>query len=161
MAGHRLRPVTGRPEVGSPLTAALAAPRWRAREQHLAQALEAAAARHNRLGLTEPVPATVRRFYRRPYQVLGGDRFAEALRASVASPRIRELPLAGAVDQFIDSTDALADAAALRPPPPRCCMGPASPFLARTTGHNDPADVLSEAAPGASVRLPADPGRCP
>ena len=102
------------PEVGPPLTAALAAPRWRAREQHLAQALEAAAARHNRLGLTEPVPATVRRFYRRPYQVLGGDRFAEALRDGIASPRIRELPLAGAVDQFIDSTDALADAAALR-----------------------------------------------
>ncbi len=102
------------PEVGSPLTAALAAPRWRAREQHLAQALEAAAARHNRLGLTEPLPATVRRFYHRPYQVLGGDRFAEALRASIASARIRELPLAGAVDQFIDSTDALADAAALR-----------------------------------------------
>ena len=102
------------PEVGPALTAALAAPRWRAREQHLARALEAAAARHNRLGLTEPLPASVRRFYRRPYQVLGGDRFAEALRAGITSPRIRDLPLAGGVDQFSDSTDALANAAALR-----------------------------------------------
>ena len=107
------RSLTG-PAVGPPLTAALAAPRWRARERHLGQALEAAAARHNQLALTEPIPATMQRFYLRPYLVLGGDRFAEALRASITSPRIRHLLLAGGMDQFIDSTDALADATALR-----------------------------------------------
>ncbi len=130
------------PEVGPALTAALAAPRWRAREQHLAQALEAAATRHNQLGLTEPVPASVRRFYYRPYQVLGGDRFAAALRASITSPRIRDLPLAGGVDQFIDSTDALADAAALRAATAAVLRrGPGGPPLARRARHDDPVEV--------------------
>lgn len=100
--------------VGPALGAALAAPRWRSREQHVATALQAVGAQHNQLGLTEPVPATMRWFYQRPYLVLGGDRFSAALRASMASPRIRELPLAGAVDQLLDSTDAVGDAAARR-----------------------------------------------
>jgi Domain of unknown function (DUF4037) len=100
--------------VGPALAAALAAPRWRSREQHLATALRAVGTRHNQLGLTEPVPATMRWFYQRPYLVLGGDRFTAALRTSMTSARIRDLPLAGAVDQLLDNTDALGDAAARR-----------------------------------------------
>ncbi|HTT54518.1 MAG TPA: DUF4037 domain-containing protein [Streptosporangiaceae bacterium] len=102
------------PAMGPPLRAALAAGGWPAREQHLSEALLAAAAAHNRLGLTGPVPATMRPFWDRPYLVLGGGRFAAALRGVIADPAIRALPMAGAVDQFTDSTDALADAAALR-----------------------------------------------
>ncbi|MGP7995904.1 MAG: DUF4037 domain-containing protein [Streptosporangiaceae bacterium] len=102
------------PSVGPPLCAALAAGRWPAREQHLSEALLAAAAAHNRLGLTAPVPATMRPFWDRPYLVLGGGRFAAALRGAIADPAIRALPMAGGVDQFTDSTDALADAAARR-----------------------------------------------
>ena len=46
--------------------------------------------------------------------MLGSDRFAAALRETIADPCVRDLPLAGAVDQFIDSTDALGDRGALR-----------------------------------------------
>jgi Domain of unknown function (DUF4037) len=102
------------PAVGPPLRAALAADGWPAREQHLSQALLAAAAAHNRLGLTAPVPATMRPFWDRPYLVLDSARFAVALHEAIQDPAIRALPMAGAVDQFTDSTDALADAAALR-----------------------------------------------
>ncbi len=102
------------PAVGPPLRAALAAADWPARQQHLSQALLAAAAAHNQLGLTAPVPATMRPFWDRPYLVLDSGQFATALREAIQDPAIRALPMAGAVDQFIDSTDALADAAALR-----------------------------------------------
>jgi len=102
------------PAVGPPLRAALAADGWPAREQHLSQALLAAAAAHNQLGLTAPVPAAMRPFWDRPYLVLDSGQFAVALHAAIQDPAIRALPMAGAVDQFTDSTDALADAAALR-----------------------------------------------
>jgi hypothetical protein len=102
------------PAVGPPLRAALAADGWPAREQHLSQALLAAAAAHNQLGLTTPVPATLRPFWDRPYLVLGSGRFAAARHEAIQDPAIRTLPMAGAVDQCIDSTDAVADAAARR-----------------------------------------------
>ena len=100
--------------VAPHLAAALAAASWQAREPHLCHALQAAAGRHNELGLTAPVPAAARRFHDRPYLVLGSGRFATALQRSIADPFLRELPLAGAVDQFTDNTDALGDLAALR-----------------------------------------------
>lgn len=102
------------PAVGPPLRAALAAADWPARQQHLSQALLAVAAAHNQLGLTAPVPAVMRPFWDRPYLVLDSGQFATALRAAIQDPAIRALPMAGAVDQFIDSTDAVADAATLR-----------------------------------------------
>jgi Domain of unknown function (DUF4037) len=102
------------PVLGPPLAAALAAASWPQREQHLGQAVVAAAGLHNGLGLTGPVPAVVRRYYDRPYLVLGSGRFVTALHHSIADPRIRELPLTGAVDQFTDSTDATGDPGALR-----------------------------------------------
>jgi Domain of unknown function (DUF4037) len=104
----------GGPEIGPPLAAALSAPTWPARERALGRALLAAATRHNGLGLTGPVPATLRQFYERPYLIMDGDRFTAALRASITSPQVRELPLAGSVDQFSDSTDALGELPALR-----------------------------------------------
>jgi hypothetical protein len=102
------------PAVGPALRAALAADSWPAREQQLSAALLAAATAHNQLGLTPPVPASIRPFWDRPYLVLDSGRFAAALRDSIADPAIRALPAAGAVDQFIDSTDALADTTTLR-----------------------------------------------
>jgi len=50
----------------------------------------------------------------RPYQVIGAGRFAAALREAITDPRIRELPLVGAIDQFIDGTDAVGDLRFLR-----------------------------------------------
>jgi len=97
-----------------PLAAAVSATRWADRERSLVQALEAAAARHNELGLTRPLDAQARGFFDRPYQVLEADRFATALREEIRDPRIRRLPATGAVDQFVDSTDALRRTESMR-----------------------------------------------
>lgn len=112
--GTAFRRCAAGPAVGPPLRAALAAADWPARQQHLSAALLAAAEAHNQLGLTAPVPATMRPFWDRPYLVLDSAQFVTALHEAIADPAIGALPKAGAVDQFIDNTDALADAAALR-----------------------------------------------
>jgi Domain of unknown function (DUF4037) len=96
--------------IGPDLRAAVAAAGWAARERHLGRAAEAVAALHNDLGLTRPLDPRTRPYFDRPYQVIGAGRFAEALRAAIADPQIRALPLAGAVDQVIDSTDAIESA---------------------------------------------------
>ncbi len=82
---------------------------WPERERNLCTAYEAVASLHNGLGLTASVDATVRQFHDRPFQVIGAERFVAALRDSITSEEIRGWPLTGAVDQFIDSTDALVD----------------------------------------------------
>jgi hypothetical protein len=96
------------------LTAAVAATSWPARQQHLGQACEMAAAMHNELGITPPLNTRTRGYFDRPYQVLDAGRFAATLRESITDPLIRRLPAVGAVDQFIDSTDALGNTSFLR-----------------------------------------------
>ncbi|HMH94615.1 MAG TPA: DUF4037 domain-containing protein [Streptosporangiaceae bacterium] len=96
--------------IGPDLRAAVAATSWAARERHLGRAAEAVAAMHNDLGLTRPLDPRTRPYFDRPYQVISAGRFAEALRAAVADPQVRALLLAGAVDQVIDSTDAIGSA---------------------------------------------------
>ncbi len=88
------------------LTRAVTAATWPERERALSAAYSELARWHNELGLTEPIDAAVRRFYDRPYQVIGAERISAALRESIGSDVLRELPPIGAADQFIDSTDA-------------------------------------------------------
>lgn len=90
------------------LTAALTAADWRTREHHLARAYEWVAAAHNDLGLTAPVDPATRPYHSRPFQVLHAERFTAALRARITDPEIRSLPVIGAVDQVVDSTDVLS-----------------------------------------------------
>lgn len=85
---------------------ALSATDWPTRERHLTAAYENVAARHNELGLTEPLPTNTRPYFGRPFQVIEADRFVRALGVTG--------PLTGAVDQFVDSTDALGDHHLLR-----------------------------------------------
>jgi hypothetical protein len=66
---------------------------------------EAMATRFNDLGLVAAQATTARRFYQRPFLVLGCGRFAEACFA--ATP-LGGLPPIGSVDQVVDSTDLLA-----------------------------------------------------
>jgi hypothetical protein len=106
--------VPGGTPLAAALTAAISADRYQARERHLTDAMEAIAALHNRLGLTPPLDTRPRRFFDRPYLVLGAGRFTAALRETITDPRVRHLPLAGAVDQFTDSTDAAGDPGFLR-----------------------------------------------
>ena len=100
--------------LATALAAAISATEGRTREQQLGKAYEAAATRHNQLGLTPPLDTRTRRFYDRPYQVINATRFAAALREEITDPQIRHLPLIGAVDQFTDSTDATGDLRFLR-----------------------------------------------
>jgi hypothetical protein len=100
--------------VGRPLSEALAASDYLTREAALTAAAVALAERHNALGLTPTVEPSVRPFYTRPYRVLGSRRFVDACLESIADPRLRSLPLAGSIDQFVDSTDVLSDPPAFR-----------------------------------------------
>ncbi|WP_089156285.1 DUF4037 domain-containing protein [Micromonospora sp. NBS 11-29] len=112
--GTALARLPGTDHLAATLTAALAADNWRDRENHLVTAYETVAARHNDLGLTAPVDPRVRSFHDRPFRVLHAERFARALVLSIADPALRALPLTGAIDQFVDNTDALGDRARCR-----------------------------------------------
>ncbi|ONI87527.1 hypothetical protein ALI144C_09070 [Actinosynnema sp. ALI-1.44] len=61
----------------------LTASTWHEREAHLAVAYTRVAELHNGLNLTEPLDPATRLYYERPFQVILGDRFANALRAVV------------------------------------------------------------------------------
>jgi hypothetical protein len=102
------------PAIGPALSAALAATDARAREQGLVRACELAAARHNELGLTDPLDPRARPYYDRPFQVLDAGRFARALLATVTEPDLRRRLPVGGVDQFVDSTDALGSESVCR-----------------------------------------------
>ena len=112
--------------VAAALGGALSAGGWQAREGFLCHAYELVGARANEARLADgaplakPVDPTVRPFHDRPFLVLDAGRFADALRAEVSDPWLRGLPPVGAVDQWIDSTDALCDIARLRGPVPAC-----------------------------------------
>ena len=117
----------GNAGLAAGLTAAISASGYRERERHLTRAYRAVAELHNQAGLTAPLDTRTRRFHDRPFQVIGGARFAAALRESIGDPRIRRLPPAGAVDQFIDAADAAGDLRLLRAAqPPRSTTVPST-----------------------------------
>jgi hypothetical protein len=96
------------PELEPVLRRAMQASGWRERERQLAQAYAGVVQLHNALDLTPPLPPAVSPFHERPYLVIHGDRFAAALRTTLRDPEVLALaPGVGAVDQFVDSTDAL------------------------------------------------------
>jgi predicted N-acetyltransferase YhbS len=125
--------------IGASLTAASCAGDWRTRERNLCAAYEAVAALHNRLGITEPVDTHVRRYYDRPFLVIGAERFTAALGGAGL----------GAVDQFIDSTDALGDLRFLRACTRAATERPATVLIRReTAGDAGPIRAVTEAAFG-------------
>ena len=85
----------------------LSAQSYEAREDALVGVVEELAARHNAAGVTRPVEATVRLFHSRPFRVLGSARFVDACLERVTDPWLKSLPLAGAIDQYVDSVDVL------------------------------------------------------
>jgi hypothetical protein len=112
--GSALRRVPGSGPVVDALAAALAARGWPGREEGLCRAYELVGARCNAVGLAEPVDPSVRPFFDRPFRVLDAGRFAATLRAAVTDERLRVLPPVGAVDQWVDGTDALGATGRLR-----------------------------------------------
>ena len=92
------------------LDAALKATDYPARETGLCSAYEYIVRCYNQLNLTPPVDPEVRLFYKRPFRVLGGDRFAEVCLAAIHDEWLKGQPLVGNIDQFVDSTDVLSSA---------------------------------------------------
>lgn len=84
------------------------APAWRSRQEALGQAYEILAAMHNALGISRKLPETVSSFYDRPFQVIHGGLFAQALTERITDPEIQRIAgrrLIGSVDQWSDNTD--------------------------------------------------------
>jgi len=95
-------------EIAVALGDVLAANDYEQREAALVTVVQAVAARHNALGLTSAVDATVRNFHGRPFRVLGSSRFVEVCLDRVTDPWLKSLPPVGAIDQFSDSADVLS-----------------------------------------------------
>ncbi|MBC7870620.1 MAG: DUF4037 domain-containing protein [Chitinophagaceae bacterium] len=92
--------------------AVLSASTWQQRESHLSQAYHLVAEMHNALHLTPPLSTQVSSFFDRPFQVIHGDKFVDALLAQIQDPAVRQIAQnthIGAVDQFSTSTDFLSD----------------------------------------------------
>jgi hypothetical protein len=83
---------------------------WPERERQLASVYEFIAVRHNNLGITEPLDAKAAKFYERPFIVIGGGRFAEAICEKISDPAMKQViekKLIGGIDQISDNTDIL------------------------------------------------------
>ena len=108
--GSAFRNLRIAPRLAPYLDAALKATDYPARETALCSAYEYIARCYNQLNLTPPVDPETRLFYKRPFRVLGGDRFAEACLTAIQDEWLKGQPLVGSVDQFVDSTDVLSSA---------------------------------------------------
>jgi hypothetical protein len=91
------------------LQGVMAATSWHARQAALSQAYEFVAGMQNGLGICDPRPAKVSRYYDRPFDVIQAEHFADAIEAMIEDSRIRSLPKQlGSIDQFVNSTDILS-----------------------------------------------------
>ena len=99
-------------DLAPALRGAQLAATWQERERHLVTAYEYVAAKQNALGIANSVPASAHSFFGRPFRVIGGEKFAGALRARIGDPQVLRIagksPI-GSIDQFSDSTDLLSD----------------------------------------------------
>jgi hypothetical protein len=81
---------------------------WREREEALCKSYEFIARKHNCLEITEKMPEKAGFFYNRPYKVIQGGIFADAIARLITDPTIRKLSekrLIGGIDQITDNTD--------------------------------------------------------
>ncbi|MEO5952682.1 MAG: DUF4037 domain-containing protein [Chloroflexia bacterium] len=85
---------------------------WQERESALVEAYAYIAQAHNALGITDPLPEEPTQFFNRPFKVIWGERFADAIAARITDPeviRIASRRMIGSIDQFSDSTDLRED----------------------------------------------------
>ena len=81
---------------------------WKLREEALCESYLKIAHLHNSLSITEKVSATVSNFYDRPFRVIYGARFSEAILREIRDPEVKRIvsrPFIGGIDQFSDNTD--------------------------------------------------------
>lgn len=95
----------------------LLAATWPERQEFLVLAYEIVATKHNTLQITEALTPRVSHFHERPFLVIDGGRFANALREKISDPLVKRISdrwVIGSVDQFSDSTDLLNEARSFR-----------------------------------------------
>ena len=110
--GTAFRRLHSGPELYPILQRALAAATWQAREEHLGAAYEYAAAMHNRLRLTPPLPERTCQFFGRPFRVIALHGYAGALCAQIEDAQVRalaEAALVGGIDLVSDNVDIVAN----------------------------------------------------
>ena len=98
------------PQLAPMSAAALAARGWQERDKQLAGIYEFLARQHNALGLTSPIAESASPFWSRPFRVIHGDRFADALLALIEDGEVKRLAQAAAlgnIDQISDNVNAL------------------------------------------------------
>lgn len=102
------------PALDPILRAVLQAPTWQDRQRPLGAAYETVARMHNVLGITAPLDPRTGHYHGRPFKeqegrpftVIHAERFAAAIRATLAGPMLRDLAsFTGGIDQWVDSTD--------------------------------------------------------
>ena len=80
---------------------------WREREAALGAAYRLLARKHNMLGITGPLPEELSSFHGRPFQVINGGGFAQALQEKITDPQLTLIAakgLIGGLDTFSDNT---------------------------------------------------------
>jgi hypothetical protein len=94
------------------LKGALSAQTWQERETHLVTAYEQIAEMHNRLGITRRLPTKARSFFGRPFQVICGGDFAEAICGEITDPAVKRIAARnriGSIDQLSDNTKLVSE----------------------------------------------------
>lgn len=105
--GRAFQQLQSAPVLSPLLQAALQARTAQERETSLGQIYGQLAQQHNALGLTPPLAENTRFYHDRPYQVIGAERFVQALWQAIQDPEIKALPPVGSINQWAQSTDIL------------------------------------------------------
>jgi len=82
---------------------------WHERESYISQAYVLAIHMHNALKITPPFPEEVTPFHNRPFQVVHGEKFSEAIQSKIQDKDVRSLPqYFGSVNQYmVESSNVL------------------------------------------------------
>ena len=97
------------PRLSPILQQVLSTADWELRDEYLGMAYTLMAERHNALNLTEPMDTGTTPFFNRPFHVIRGDRFTQALLHAISDPELRALPPVGTVNQVTDSVTVYDD----------------------------------------------------
>ncbi len=107
--GTAFKQLTCAKDVSPALWRAQRAETWQEREAALCEAYEFVVRTHNTLEITQKMPETVSSFHNRPFKVIQGEMFAEAILSCISDEDVKRIassrPLIGSIDQFSDSTD--------------------------------------------------------
>lgn len=87
----------------------LEANNWKSRGKNLSKAYSLLAEEHNTLDLTKPMETATTHFFDRPFDVIHGNRFSQALLDGINDPVLRSLPPIGTLNQITDSVTVYDD----------------------------------------------------